>query len=101
MVATAKKISRTVVVGAVAAPFDVDDAFGGGLASTDPGYENLILTNMHATQIAAVAWNGVTAAVNGDDSRHILPLSYIVIPYRNTISLHASGAGTNVEVAGA
>lgn len=103
MAATAKKISITVnATGAAAIPVDLDDRLGGNLGNDDPGYQNVILSNLHATNVVAVSWNGVTAAINGDDVRHILPLSYILIPYPNKglLSLRGS-ADTFVEIAGA
>ncbi len=102
MAATAKKLSVTVnATAAGAVTVDLDDRLGGNLGNDDPGHQNLTLTSLTTSAFVAVGWNGVTAAVQGDDVRHIIPFTPLTIPYpkNGLLSLRAS-ADTPVEIAG-
>lgn len=93
---TAKKISKVVTAGLAATNFDAKTELGG-----EPHHHsNLTVTNVHASAIIAVAWGGVTAAINGDDVRHIGPLGWMSIPFVNTVSIISNTAATPVEIAG-
>ena len=94
---TAKKIAKTATVGVAASNFDATTELGGA-----PGHSGvLIVSNFSSTAVVGVAWNGITAAIYGDDTRHIGPFGSIEIPFQPTISLISDTAATRVEIAGA
>ncbi len=98
MAATAKKLSFCVnVMMGAALAVDVADKIGG----SPPHHNNLRLTVLNATNFVAVGWNGVTAAIQGEDSLHLVPLEARIIPWTTALSLRASADNTVVEIAGA
>lgn len=94
---TAKDISKTETVGVAASAFNAETVFTGPTA----GAGTLTIVNLSTSAIVGVAWNGVTAAIYGDDTRHIGPMGYLEVPYPNggILSLISDTAATKVEIA--
>ena len=95
---TTKKISKTIAVGnGGVTTFNALTELGG----SPHHWDNLRITVLNASAIVSVAWNGATAAVAGDDVKHIGPFGSETIRWADSIDLRSDTAATNVEIAGA
>jgi len=93
---TTKKVSITPTVGVAASTVDTATELGGS-----PGHNSLlIISNLSATAVVGVSWNTVTAAIFGNDTRHIPPFGTIEVPFQQSISIISDTAATRVEIAG-
>lgn len=91
---TAQAFSKTVSMTGAAIAFDVKAEFKTPGIS-NPGYINIY--NRSANEIGIAYRTGVTAAIDGDDTKHLGPQGLWRVPYVDTLSL-IGPAGSKVEL---